>query len=437
MTTMKHINATAAFLDFTYRIKPVLMKLLPVSLLRRIKKRMVLRFMSKLESKAPILPFARTAYPDGVNLIGFIKGEIGLGESCRLIAASLQEAGIDFTIYNYEQVSAIRSRDASWEHKITDTTPYNINLIHINPYELPLAYSRLDHAIWDNRYNIAFWLWELEVFPHSWLSAIHLVDEIWTPSDFAGDSIRKATDKPVRTIPYGLATLDKGTYGRAHFDLPEDPFLFLCMYDSGSTMERKNPLGAIEAYKRAFPPDEPGVGLIIKINNPQPHDIQAVHTALAGYPEVFILSDVLEKTEVHALIACADVYVSLHRSEGFGLVPAEAMMLGTPVIATDWSANTEFMHSDIACMVGYQFVTIEEDCGPYEAGNRWAEPDIGQAADFMRKLYEDDDYHTRMTADAQSYIREKLAPARAAHLIRDRIEEIYAAHHTDDGGMAG
>ena len=422
---MKHINAMAAFLDFSYRIKPILMKILPLGFLRRIKKSIVLNSMSKLKSEANILPFTRTAYPDGVNLIGYIRGEFGLGESCRLMAKCLDCTGLDFALYNYELVSVKRFNDHSWDHKVTNSATYNINLIHINPFDLPIAYFRMDRQIWDAHYNIAFWLWELEKLPDQWKNALNLVDEIWTPSEFASEAFRKATHKPVRTIPYGISSLECGDFERKYFNLPTDKFLFLCMYDSGSTIERKNPIGVIRAFKRAFSRDEENVGLIIKVNNPQQEDMHKIRDAFADYRSVYIITDVMDKTQVNALIACSDVYVSLHRSEGFGLVPAEAMLLGTPVIATGWSANTEFMNKTSACLVDYRFVTIEKDCGPYEAGNRWAEPDENHAASYMRKLYENEDFRRSMIDNAKIHINSKLSPEHAATLVKDRITEIY------------
>ena len=428
---MRRINIAAAVMRFSEKIRPFLVKILPINLLRKIKKNMVNSSMAELDSDIGYTQFIADAHPDGVNLIGFIRGEIGLGQSCRLVASGLQASGLDFTVYNYEQVSAMRFSDHSWDYKITDTTPYNINLIHINPYELPLAYFRIGRTIWDERYNIAFWLWELERFPSQWEQMLKLVDEIWTPSEFSSDSIRKVTDKPVRTIPYALANLDCGTYRREHFDLPDDKFLFLCLYDCNSFIKRKNPMAAISAFKRAFSRDDRNVGLVIKVNNPQKKDLHAIRKELFGFANVYIIAEVMDKTKVNALISCVDTYVSLHRSEGFGLVPAEAMLLGTPVIATNWSANTEFMNNDVACMVDYVFITIEEDHGPYEAGNRWADPDIEQAAGYMRKLYEDKEFHRNISAKAQSYIKEKLAPEHAAELITKRISEIIQQANAD------
>jgi len=407
------------------KMKPILTKFLPISLLRKVKRQLANSAMKKLESESNYLPFNRKAHNDGINLIGYIQGEIGLGQSCRLVAQGLEAAGLDFTVYNYSKVSAIRMTDSSWTHKTTNSTPFNINLIHINPYELPLAFSRIGKEVWDERYNIAFWLWELGVFPKEWEPAINLVDEIWTPSEFVSNSIRRVTDKPVKTIPYAVTTPNYGHYSRDDFNLPYNKILFLCMYDCSSTMTRKNPIGVINAYEQAMSGDDEDVGLVVKINNAQQSEVDELKRALSSCSNVFIISDVLDKEQVNALIACVDVCVSLHRAEGFGLVPMEAMFLGTPVIATNWSANTEFMNNDVACMVDYTFVYITEDSGPYKAGNQWAEPNISHAADYIKKLSLDEELREQLAERAKVHIAEHFAPDKAAMMINSRIEEIY------------
>jgi glycosyltransferase involved in cell wall biosynthesis len=424
MSKEKIISLLVRIID---RSKPFLVRILPIGLLRRAKKSMITSCMEDLDAIS-LSPINRSSSPDGINLIGFIRGEIGLGQSCRLVASGLEATGLPFTIYNYEQTSAMRFSDHSWDEKITNSAPYNINLIHINPYELPLAYLQLGNKVWDSHYDIAFWLWELEKFPEDWCNALNLVDEIWTPSEFASASIRQVTDKPVRTIPYPISAPTDANCTRETFSLPADMFLFLCMYDCNSTMERKNPMGALNAYKQAFSSTIQDVGLVIKVNNPQQKDLQLLRKEFEGYSNIYILTDVLDKQRVNSLIACVDAYVSLHRAEGFGLVPAEAMLLGTPVIATNWSSNTEFMNPDVACMVDFALVTIQEDVGPYKKGNRWADPDIGQAAAFMRRLYQEPEYGRKLAENAQAYIQDHLSLERAATLIKNRIDEIYQNH---------
>ena len=407
------------------KIKPVLIRLLPMELLRSTKKRMINSALVKLEHANPLIPFDRSANPDGVNLIGFAKAETGLGQSCRLVAAGLDESAIDFTVYNYEHANAVRFDDLTWNEKITNTTPFNINIIHINPNELPHAFIRLGRQVWDRRYNIAFWLWELEQFPEEWLNVLELANEIWTPAEFVSQNLRKITNKPVKTIPYAFAMPECGNYGRQDFNLPDDKFLFLCMYDSISILGRKNPLGIIEAFKQSFPQENSSVGLVIKINNAVQNDIQAINEALSGYQNVYLITCTLSRVQVYSLIKTVDAYVSLHRAEGFGLTMAEAMLLGTPVIATNWSANTEFMDRATACLVDYEFVEIKSDQGPFKAGNRWAEPSISHAAEYMKKLYDDSEYRNALSMKAKARIESQLAPKKIAELIKSRISEIY------------
>ena len=406
------------------KIKPFLVKLLPVELLRSTRMQMLNAAVAKLK-RAPLEPFIRSTYPDGVNLIGYIKGETGLGQSCRLVAAGLDAAKIEFTVYNFEYASSIRFNDSTWSNKITNTTPYNINIIHVNPDELPRAFVRLGRQTWDKRYNIMFWLWELEQFPVEWMSVLVLADEIWTPSEFVSQNMRKITTKPVKTIPYVLTALECGEYELQDFNLPSDKFLFLCMYDRISTLERKNPLGAIKAFKQAFRQENDCVGLVIKINNADQKDINIINDELVGYRNIYILPGTYDKIKVNALIASVDAYVSLHRSEGFGLVMAEAMQLGTPVIATNWSSNTEFMDNSMACMVDYEFTTIKKDHDQYKAGNKWAEPYVAHAAEHMKKLYCYKDFRVELAKNAKAHIESHFSPERIAELMKNRIHEIY------------
>ena len=116
----------------------------------------------------------------------------------------------------------------------------------------------------------------------------------------------------------------------------------------------------------------------------------------------------INKTEVNSLLKDVDVYVSLHRSEGFGLVMAEAMYLGTPVIATAWSGNTEFMNDHTACMVGYDMIELDKDYDVFKKGNVWADAHIDEAADYMVRLYEDKEYYNTKVVNGQAYAREHL-----------------------------
>lgn len=422
-------------LNVAEAIRPVLMKLLPAPLLSKVKAGIVQKTTDNL-GKISIVSFDRNVYADGMNLIGSINSDTGLGQSMRLVADIVNASRLDYTVYNYYVPPGDSMTDTTYRDRITNTLPYNINLIHVNASEFTRAYMDIGQEAWDQRYNIGYWLWELEDFPEEWIGNFHLVDEIWTPAEFISNTLRKYTDKPVNTIPYAVTAPTDDAFGRKYFHLPEEEFLYLMMFDGGSRAERKNPDAVIEAFKRAYgqvqgmDTQQKGtekVGLVVKINEPEQSekDIRYIKEKLAGYENIYFICETLTKVQVNSLIKCVDVFVSLHRAEGFGLVLAEAMIVGTPVIATNWSANTEFMNSEVACMVDARMVEIKRALPPFKKGYHWADADVDQAADYMRKLYEDADFYKRIQMHATSYIAERLSMKRSSGLLKDRIEQIY------------
>lgn len=417
------MDTTKFVIDVMAKIKPVLTKVIPIEFLRKRKQNYMKRYTARLKDER-IEPFLPQKNERGVNLIGNIRLDSGLGQSCRLVAHEFEDCGLPFLVYEHHVSDALSMNDTTCDYLIRDSLKYNINLFHINAHEFTVSYMQLGKKVWDYHYNIAFWLWELEEFPEEWVGCIDVLDEIWTPAEFVSQAIRKRTDKPVITIPYHVeAPVDK-TYDRNYFHLPEDKFLFLMMYDSGSMTERKNPIGVLNAFKKAFDRNEQRVGLVIKLNGKNQQDIENIRAYLDGYTNVYFMAQTLSKIEVNSLIAAMDVLVSMHRAEGFGLVMAEAMKNGVPCIATNWSANTEFMNQDVACMLDYELVELEREIGPYKKGSRWADPSVEQAAMYMRKLYEDKEFYDSLSVGGRNYIEERLGKERIVGLIRNRLREI-------------
>ncbi len=372
----------------------------------------------------PQRQFDRTAFPDGINLIGNIRLNAGLGQSMRLVADELKHSGVPFCIYEHHISKNFSMTDHTKDGLISNRLLYNVNLIHVNPHEFAKAYFQMGKKTFDRHYNIVFWLWELEEFPDLWKGCFNVIDEIWTPAEFVSEAIRKKTDKPVYTIPYHVDAPTDPRYDRAYFNLPEDQFLFLTMYDYQSMADRKNPQTALMSFKRAFPPENDKVGFVVKLNDTPRNIVPYVRMVMEKYSNVYMIPGILSKAEVNSLIGCVDAFVSTHRAEGFGLVMAESMLNGVPCIATNWSANTEFMNSDVACMVNYRMVKLKQDIGPYVRGSRWAEPSIASTAGHMKRLYEDKEYYKRLSEDGKKYLEEKLGMERIAGLIRQRIAEI-------------
>ena len=275
------------------------------------------------------------------------------------------------------------------------------------------------------RYNIGLWHWELPKFPNRWLGAFDLVDEIWAPSRFIQDSISARSPRPVVRIPHAIRFTASPQATRSTFGLPNDAFLFLMMYDVQSFQQRKNPEGAIEAFRKTFGGAR-DVTLVIKVNaaHRQGEGGKRLSELLRGAANVRVLDEKMDRQRTYDLLSVCDCVLSLHRAEGFGLVLAEAMYLGKPVIATAWSGNMEFMTPQNSCPVAYHLVRLERDIGPYERGQVWAEPDLDDAAAQMKKITFDTHWAQRIAAAGQATIRNEFSPERIGELYRQRLHEI-------------
>lgn len=406
----------------TDKAKPVLVKIFPRKLLKNVKAKIVNKAVApENDTRSKYEP---GAHPKGANLIGYLKAEMGIGQGGRLYAKALEQTGAPYALVNFESGNAARHGDSELEQEFSDRARYAANIIHINPEQMDLLHLMLPQSTWDKRYNIGVWLWELEDIPDEWCKYFPFVDEVWAPANFTAEAIRKKSPVPVTMIPYGIEAKTDPRFDRAYFGLPENRFLFLCMYDTNSTMARKNPRAVVKAFKQAFAKDDTSVGLVVKLNNPTDKDMAILKADLEGYENITFINRILSKTEVNSLIADCNVFVSLHRSEGFGLVMAEAMYLGIPSIATGWSANTDFMNRENSCLVDYSFIPVGENYHLAAPNQRWADPDIGQAAEYMKRLSADPDYYREVAENGKAFIREEYSLKQSAEKMKRRLSEL-------------
>jgi len=357
---------------------------------------------------------------NGVNIFGFLDSESGVGEAARTLTRSVECAGIPYVLLNSPHAPH-RRRETQFARKFKEDNPYPVNLIVIYGDMFAQEWSYFGDDKFRNHYNIAYWTWELSRLPPSWVSLLSRVNEVWTASSFAASAIKKANKEvPVVVVPHAIE-VKKYPYGRAHFGLPNDKILFLFMFDFYSIFERKNPLAVVRAFKKAFQKNEP-VELIIKCSNSKidPTNFRVLQ-AEAEKHNVRLINSYLEREEINSLINVCDCYVSLHRSEGFGLTIAEAMALRKQVIATNYSGNTDFMTEENSFPIRYTLVPLTKDYGSYTRGNVWAEPDEHQAAEQMRLVYEAREVAARKGMFAQCDIVMKFSPEVVGHLVAKRL----------------
>lgn len=369
------------------------------------------------------LTFSTTAAPDrpagppGFNVLGLLRSEKGVGRAARAVVRALAAAQVPHAPCDWFDPGSANLLDALAPARRAH--PHRVNLLAINAVGL----HEVDHyfpGYRDGRVNVGIWNWELEVFPEAWSSAFDLLDEVWAPSSFVERAIAARSPVPVRVVPYAVERLPIA--GHAPFALPEGRFTFLTSCDLASCLQRKNPLAAIRAFRRAFGLRR-DVQLVVKVlgADARPADLAMLVAACGGQPNIRLIDRVLDDAGLGALYQRCDAYVSLHRAEGFGFPLAEAMASGKPVIATAYSGNQDFMTEANSLPVPYRLVPIEEAWGPYPRGAPWAEPDEDAAAAHMLALVRDRSLAARIGDAARAHVAEHLSPARVGALLREHL----------------
>jgi len=358
----------------------------------------------------------------GVNVAGYFRAELGVGEAGRAVLEGIRRAGVPYSTVTYRATSS--RQEHPFEEETAAGAPYDVNVVCVNADRLLDFRRDVGPEFFRGRHTVGVWWWEAADFPRRFHRAYDAVDEVWVGSRFVRDAVAAHTRKPVHAMPIGVSTPPPAERTRAELELPEG-FLFLFVYDMFSVLERKNPLGLVEAFKRAF---EPGAGpqLVLKsINGDRlPGELGAIRAATADRPDIHVVDRYLSLPDKSALMAACDCYASLHRSEGFGFTIAEAMARGKPVIATAYSGNADYMTEENSYPVPYRLTEIPTGRDPYPAGSHWADPDLDAAAAAMRRVVEDPGEAKRKAERAMGEIAARYSPHQTAAFVSARLEAI-------------
>ncbi len=371
-------------------------------------------------------PVARMR-PWGVNVVGYFRSELGVGEAARQVVSALDAHGVPLLPVHGRTIPPNRQGHA-FTHLDHSDARLPVNLICMNADVLGEFAAQAGDDFFSGRYSIGMWFWEVERFPESYASAFEHVDELWLPTEHVVRAVAPSSPVPITKIVLPVQMAPVRPLSRAELGLPEG-FLFLYSFDHHSVFERKNPIAVIEAYKQAFAPGD-GAKLIVKSINAAaaPDDHDRLLAAAGSRADIEVIDGYLSAVRKDAMVAQCDCYVSLHRAEGFGLTMAEAMYLGKPVIATGYSGNLDFMTDENSYLVDHRLVPIGSDASPYPAEGKWAQPDVEHASRLMREVFDDPQAAARRGARAARDIRRTHSPEAAGEIMGARLEQLRALH---------
>jgi len=358
---------------------------------------------------------------DNIAVSGLFRSPTGLGQSARLCRDALRDAGY-----------SVRSIDLCDQFKVSGGVPVEIAddspprsgpgilIVHINGPHISRALWRIGRRVLREKLIIGYWAWELEDLPPAWLDGARYVHEVWAPSRFAATAMSKAINRPVRVVHHVLrearqisdrAALQSSA--KEAIGLPPTAFVVAYAFAMLSNFERKNPLATIAAFKRTFGRDLNSHLILRCLDvNAYPAGFASIMRQIYGFDNIHLFTDI--KVSMDAFFRAADVYLSLHRSEGFGLTLLEAMAAGCPVIATNWSGNTDFMTAKDSLLITCDLKPVQDPQGIYQnASALWAEPNLDAATTALRRLYDDHAFRSMMAAKARAKAERFILESRA------------------------
>lgn len=365
-----------------------------------------------------------TAAPASGPIIvaGFHGAVLGLGEGARGVVAALASKGVAVRAWD---VSERLGHPRQLDHGdiVDPAAGPGVVIAHMNPPEL-LQLIATDSTPFEGKRVIGYWAWELPAIPDLWKPAFRYVDEIWAPSRFTADAIRRAAPRrrTVHVAPHPVV-MSQALPDRARFGLASDRVIVLCAFDLRSTLARKNPVAALEAFRLAAGRARQGATLVFKtVGGAQaPAALATLRAAIGETPDVVVIDKALSATDRDRLLASCDILLSLHRSEGFGLLLAEAMAAGKAVVATGWSGNLDFMDDRTSALVPYTLTAVDDPQGIYRGG-LWAEADVEAAATALVELIDDADRRQVLGQRARAAVKEHLAMPVVADILHRALQ---------------
>ena len=340
----------------------------------------------------------------GINLFGYFDSNTGVAKGVKLMENILKVC--DFKVSKY---SVMPGDNSIIKEANTNQKKHDISLFHVNADQTPNCIPYIPSVL-KNSYKIGYWAWELEKFPSKYLKSGSLLNDLWVPSNFIANSIERSYDFSPKVIPHPISKHSIGLFGLTKkLDLKKR-FYVSTFFDLDSYVTRKNPIASIMAFEKAAKLNDKflkNASLILKISG-KLGKVELLDTIdqikKESSLDIIVIDEILSENEMSGLRNLTNIFISLHRSEGFGLNLIENMSAGNLVIATNYSGNVDFMNDKNSLLVDYNLVPVRRDEYPEADGQFWANPIIEDAALKILWAYENESKAKKICEDAKKYV---------------------------------
>jgi len=384
----------------------------------------------------------------GVTVVGNFLASTGLMQFGRTVTELLQAAGVP--LEHFEQTVPGLTVDATLDvSRLSEVLPRRreaaVELWLANINEFTVLDANVIRPAGPRRHVIGAWFWELPALQAPFAEQFLHLDEVWVGSPFIARTFRQYTDLPITVVPMPISPLPDETLSRADFGIPERSVVYFYDFDANSHPARKNPLGLVAAFRKAFPAgdrDRAGNGavLVIKARNlglAHHSEFASVFRQAVENVGGILIAEDLDRRSMDSLLAHSDVYVSMHRAEGLGIGMLEAMHLGKPVISPAYPQKWIFPASSVGLATPSPLRRISEEDVRLSPASKlvytremcWTEPSADRTIELMRLLFDEPDIRRRAGERASRVVRRHYSPARSLEVMIDRLRSVSAARH--------